>query len=92
MAVRVSREGAPDKRPKAQPAAGTPIWVWVIYTLGILAVSVVVLSGLFTAGAYFLSGDVPVGVEISTLAIVVWGGLIVLAAATWLSRRRRARR
>jgi hypothetical protein len=75
-----------------KPTGGTPIWVWVIYALGIMAVSVVVLSALFTAGAYFLSGDVPVGVDISVLAVVVWGGLIVLAAATWLSRRRRARR
>ena len=32
----MSREGATDKKQKAPPAAGTPIWVWVVYAFGIL--------------------------------------------------------
>ncbi len=56
----MSREGAGDKRPKPQPKAGTPIWVWLIYGLGILAAAIVAFSVLFTAGALLLSDDVPV--------------------------------
>ena len=84
----MSREGAPSKKPKATPAAGTPIWVWVIYGLGILASAIVVFSALFTAGALLLSGDVPVSLNVSTPAAILWGGIIVAAVATWIVRRR----
>ena len=47
----MSREGAGDKKSKQPPAAGTPIWVWVIYGFGILAATVFVFSALFTFGA-----------------------------------------
>ncbi len=67
---------------------GTPIGVWVIYALGLLAATVFVVSALLTAGAYLLS-DIDVNLDISPLAIVVWGGLVALAAATWLWRRSR---
>ena len=70
----------------------TPALVWVVYGLGIAAAAVVLLSVLFTAGAYFLSGDVAVSFDVSVLALLVWGGLIVLAAGTWLWRRRTGRR
>ena len=70
------------------PAGGTPIWVWVIYGIGILAATIFVFSILFTVGAYVLSGDVEVTFDISVLAIVVWGGLIAGAVGLWLWRRR----
>jgi hypothetical protein len=87
----VSREGASDKRKAkaAAPAAGTPIWVWAIYVLGIFAAVVFGVSILFTAGALFLSNDVPVSARFSVPAAILWGGLIVLAGVTWFMRRRR---
>jgi hypothetical protein len=87
----VSREGAPAKKPKAPPAAGTPIWVWVIYAFGLFAAAIFAFSLLFTAGALLLSDDVPVTYDVSTPAIVLWGGLIVAAAVTWYVRRRQRR-
>jgi len=83
----VSREGA--RRPAdTAPTGGTPIWVWVVYGLGILATTIMVASLLFVAGAYIASDDVPVTFSTSWMAIVLWGGLIVRAIGTWLSRRR----
>jgi hypothetical protein len=90
MAVRVSREGAPGTtKPDPPRAAGTPIWVWVVYALGILAATIFAFSLLFTAGALFLSDDAGVTYDASTLAIVLWGGLILAAVVTWVVRRRR---
>ena len=87
----MSRTGA-RARARTQPAPGRkrPLLVWVVYGLGILAAAVIILSALFSAGGYFGSEDTVV--EVSPLAVVVWGGLIVIAAATWLWRRRGARR
>ena len=69
-------------------AGGTPIWVWLIYGLGILAVGILMFSVLFTLGAYLLSNDVPVAFDFSIPALVVWCGLAVLAGVVWLRRRR----
>ncbi len=63
--------------------------VWVVYVLGILAATIFVFSMLFTLGALVLSDDVPVTYDLSVPALVVWGGLVVLAAGTWIVRRRR---
>lgn len=83
----MSREGA--RRPAdSTPSGGTPIWVWVVYGLGILAATIFVFSILFVLGAYLTSDDVPVTLSVSALAIVLWGGLIALALATWFARRR----
>jgi len=87
----VSRDGAPSKQSKPQPAAGTPIWVWVVYGFGIFAGAIFVFSALFTLGALVLSNDVPVATHVSTPAIVLWGGLIVAAVVTWIVRRRQRR-
>jgi hypothetical protein len=87
----VSREGAPSRKSEAQRAAGTPIWVWVIYVLGILAATIFAFSLLFTLGALVLSDDVPVSYDISAPAIVLWGGLVVAAVVTWIVRRRQSR-
>ena len=85
----MSREGARDREPSPPRAAGTPIWVWVVYAFGILAAAIFALSLLFTLGAVLLSDDVGVTYDISTLAIVLWGGLILAAVVTWVVRRRR---
>ena len=82
----MSREGAPSKAPRETAAAGTPIWVWLVYGFGIFAALVVVLSVLFTAGAHFLGGS---GYRTSPVAFVLWGGIAVAALAVWLTRRRR---
>ena len=75
-------------KPKAPRAAGTPIWVWVLYVFGILAAAIFGLSLLFTAGAVFLSDDVEATYDISTPAVVLWGALILAAVVTWIVRRR----
>ncbi|HEX4747103.1 MAG TPA: hypothetical protein VFU99_09490 [Gaiellaceae bacterium] len=84
----MSREGAGDKRATKPPAAGTPIWVWVIYAFGILAAAIFAFSVLFTLGAVLLSEDVGVTYDVSTPAIVLWGALMLAAVITWLVRRR----
>ena len=66
-----------------------PLLVWVLYALGVLAGAVFFLSALVTAVIYFTSDDVYLNV--STPALIIWSGLIVAAAATWLWRRRRVR-
>ena len=85
----MSREGAPTRREKdASPRpAGTPIWVWLVYGLGLLAGVIFVFSVLFTLGAVLLSDDVPVSTDVSWLAIVLWGGLVLAALLTWFVRR-----
>ena len=84
----MSREGASSQKPGAQRAAGTPIWVWVVYVFGILAAAIFAFSLLFTLGAWLLSDDVPVTYDVSAPAIVLGGGLTRAAAATWIVRRR----
>jgi len=86
----VSREGAGDKKstPDRPRASGTPIWVWVVYAFGILAAAIFAFSLLFTLGALLLSEDVGVTYDVSTPAIVLWGGLILAAVVTWVVRRR----
>ena len=84
----MSREGAGERKPTASPAAGTPIWVWVIYVFGILAFAIFAFSILFTLGAVLLSDDVGVSYDLSAPAIVLWGGLILAAVVTWVVRRR----
>jgi hypothetical protein len=72
----------------AHASGGTPIVVWVVYGLGIMAAAVFALAALFVLGAYIGSDEVPFTIGVSTIAIVVWGGLLALALGTWLVRRR----
>jgi LPXTG-motif cell wall-anchored protein len=65
--------------------------VWIVYGFGIFAGAIFFFSALFTLGALVLSNDVPVSTNVSTPAIVLWGGLIVAAVATWIVRRRQRR-
>jgi hypothetical protein len=78
-----------QKEKPQESSGGTPVWVWLVYALGILAVSILVLSMLFTLGAYLLSDDVPVTANVSVPAIVLWGGITAVAGGLWLYRRRR---
>ena len=87
----MSREGAPSKQPTSQPAAGTPIWVWVVYGLGILAGTVIAISLLFTLGARALSSDVEVGYDFSWPATILWGGLALAAIVTYVVRKSQRR-
>jgi len=88
----MSREGAPAKRPAPARAAGTPIWVWLIYILGILAGVIFAVSLLFTFGALVLSDEgTGVSYDVSWLAIVLWGAFVAAALITWLVRRRQRR-
>jgi hypothetical protein len=75
-------------RPK-EPAAtsGTPVWVWVVYALGLLAGGIIALSLAF-AGVVYLSSDDEFSVSVSTPALVLWSALVVLAAGTLVWRRR----
>jgi hypothetical protein len=84
----VSREGVPDKKSSPPRAAGTPIWVWLVYAFGILAAAIFAFSLLFTLGAVVLSDDIGVTYDVSLPAFVLWGGLILAAAVTWFVRRR----
>lgn len=65
--------------------------MWIVYGFGIFAGAIFAFSALFTLGALVLSNDVPVSTNVSTPAIVLWGGLIVAAVATWMVRRRQRR-
>ena len=87
----MSREGAPSKTPKPAPAAGTPIWVWLVYILGGLGAVVFAFSGRFTLRAFVRLDDVPFSANVPPPAVVLWGGLIVAAAVTWIVRRRNRR-
>jgi membrane protein YdbS with pleckstrin-like domain len=84
----VSRSGSTRSQPAG--SRSRPVLVWVVYVLGILAAAVLVASALFAAGGYFGSDDTVVNV--SPVALVVWGALVAVAAATWLWRRRAGRR
>jgi len=83
----MSREGA--KRGSVQaPTGGTPIWVWLVYGLGMLGATILIASGLFVLGAYIAEDDVPVTTNVSIPALVLWGGLLVVAVVLWLRRRK----
>jgi len=80
-------------RTRSEPTTSvrrTPVLVWIVYGLGLLAALILVASALFTAGGYFGSDDT--AVDVSPVAIVVWGGFLALAVATWLWRRLKGRR
>lgn len=78
-------------RPEPSVSAhGTPVLVWIVYGLGLVAALILIVSALFTAGGYFGSDDT--AVDVSPVALVVWGGLAALAFATWLWRRLKGRR
>jgi hypothetical protein len=84
----VSREGAQrDKAAEAAPVGGTPIWVWLVYVLGILSATILIGSGLFVLGAYIGSEDGTVTTNVSIPALLLWSVLALAALVLWLRRR-----
>jgi hypothetical protein len=73
--------------PSPQAAVGTPVWVWVVYGLGVLAGTVFAVSLLFLLFAYAATGSGGFGVHVSEAAFVVWLVLAVAAAVTFVWRR-----
>jgi len=69
------------------------VLLWVVYGLGVIAAALFVLSAA-VAGVVYLSLDEQEAfyLDVSTPAVLVWSGLVVMAAATWFWRRRRVRR
>jgi hypothetical protein len=84
----LSRGGRTRELPTG--ARNRSLLVLIVYALGVLAALVLVASALFAAGGYFGSDDTVI--SISPVAVAVWGGLLALAAATWLWRRREGHR
>ena len=70
-------------------SGSTPIWVWVVYALGILGTAILVGSILFTLGALYLSdeGEDFFG-NVSVLGFALWGALMAIAAGLWIWRRK----
>ena len=85
----MSRLARTRSEPTTSPRR-TPVLVWFVYGLGVLAALILIASALFTAGGYFGSDDT--AVDTSPVAIVVWGGLLALAVVTWTWRRLKGRR
>ena len=69
----MSREGA--RRPASEAAPGTPVWVWIVYALGIL-------------GALVLASDATVRLSVPAIVVCV---LLIAAAVVVKVQRRRAR-
>jgi hypothetical protein len=62
-----------------------PFYITIVYVLGILGGLVLIFSSVFTVGG-LVSNDA--AVDVSLWALLLWGGLVVLAAVTWLLRRK----
>ena len=71
----------------AQAEVGTPVWVWVVYGLGILAATIFAFSLLFLLFAYAATGSGGFGIHVSDAAFVTWLALAVAAAVTFVWRR-----
>jgi hypothetical protein len=79
----VSRFAKP-KEP-VETGGGTPIWVMLVYALGLMAGGIIVLSLAF-AGVVYASGDSDF--EVNVPAIVLWGAIVAVAAGVLVWRRR----
>ena len=66
-------------------SGGTPIWVMVVYALGLMAGAIIVLSLAFAAVVY-ASGDS--GFDVNVPAFVLWGAIVAVAAGVLVWRRR----
>jgi hypothetical protein len=74
------------ERPKEAHDPGTPVWVWLIYALGLVAGTLLVLSVAWVAVVSMSSDDTSYDVNVP--AFVLWGGLVLAAAGTLVWRRR----
>jgi hypothetical protein len=82
MGVHVSRFAKPKEPPVS---GGTPIWIMVVYALGLLAGAIIVLSLAFS-GVVYASGDSEFDVNVP--AFVLWGVIVAVAAGVLVWRRR----
>jgi hypothetical protein len=80
-------EAGAAPKPKPAPQAGTPAWIWVVYTLGALAATVFAGSIAFVAFASLTGGNGGTGIDVSIPALVVWLALAIAAAGTFARRR-----
>jgi hypothetical protein len=83
----VSREGAGSGQAKDRPApaAGTPIWVGVLYFLGGLGGVLLGFLVLMRLGRAVWD-NVPT-YDLSLPLVVFWSALAVFALGTWIWRR-----
>ncbi|MFO7573373.1 MAG: hypothetical protein R6W48_12355 [Gaiellaceae bacterium] len=81
----MSREGAQRESTPA-PTGGTPIWVWLVYGLGVLGATILVGSALFALGAS-MADDAAVSTSVSIPALLLWGAFAVAALVLLLWRR-----
>jgi hypothetical protein len=81
-----SAQDAASVEPKAK-SSGTPIALWALYVLGLVAATVLVASLLFVAFAYAVTGNGGTGVDVSVPALVIWLGLVIAAGGTFAWRR-----
>ena len=69
-------------------SVGTPVALWILYVLGILATVVLAASLVFVVLAYLTSGGGGgFGLDVSTPALVLWLGLAIAAGGTFVWRR-----
>jgi uncharacterized RDD family membrane protein YckC len=68
-------------------STSTPVAVWIVYALGLLAAFVFLLSLAVVAIAWSTTGDGGFGLDVSFTAFVVWLALAVAAAVTFIWRR-----
>jgi hypothetical protein len=73
--------------PGVRAETRTPIWVWVVYGLGLLAATIFAISLLFLLFAYATTGGGGFGIHVSDVAFVIWLALAVTAAVTFVWRR-----
>ncbi|MCS7006106.1 MAG: hypothetical protein RMM28_01605 [Thermoleophilia bacterium] len=88
----MSRGGAGRSGGREEPTGGTPVWVWLVYGLGILGATIVVASGLFVLGAYLGSEEGAFSLNVSLPVLVLWGGLALAALVLRVRRRTGGRR
>ena len=81
-----ARDEAPAT-PKAAASGGTPVWAWVVYTLGALAGVILLASLGFVALASLTAGDGDAGVDVSMPALVLWLALAIAGGGTFVWRR-----
>ena len=74
------------KEPVSQ-GGGTPIWVMIVYALGLMAGAILVLSIAFAA-VVSASSDDGGGFTVNAPALVLWAAIVALAAGTLVWRRR----
>jgi hypothetical protein len=82
-----SSEAGQEVTEETPRSTATPVVVWIVYGLGLLAALLLVASLAFVGIAYAASGGDDFGVDVSLPALVVSILLIGAAAGTFSVRR-----